>query len=231
MVFKMNKDGSQYQVLYSFIAPSGNLVFPNALREASDGYLYGTTYRGGGDSEGIIYRMPKTGGYDFITAFASGKGNPVGALAEGPGAWLYGVTQESGNFQGGHLFRFRIGGASAIYILHHFGEGNLGRDPGTGVVLDLAGAIYGTTQYGGFGGGFGTIFRVDVRPILSIRPAGSLLEISWPRNGDTYNLQVTHNLALPFGPFNVGVTNVGERVTATFPKESGDRFYRLQQAQ
>lgn len=231
MVFKMNKDGSQYQVLYSFVAPSGNIVWPNPLFEASDGYLYGTTYRGGEDSEGMIYRISKAGAYNFITAFTAGKGNPVGALAEGPGGWLYGVTQESGNFQGGHLFRFKIGGASTIYILHHFGEGNLGRDPGTGVVLDPAGAIYGTTQYGGFGSGFGTIFRVDVRPILSIRPLASGMELSWPNHGDTYNLQVTHNLGLPFNPYNTGTTNTGERITATVPKESGARFYRLQQAQ
>jgi len=149
MIFKMNKDGSQYQVLYSFVAPTGTLIFPNPLCEGSDHYLYGTTYRGGGEGQGMIYRISKTGGYEFINAFPAGRGNPVGKLAEGPGAWLYGVTQESGDFEGGHLFRFKLGGPSPIYVLYHFGAGDLGRDPGTGVVIGPVGEIYGTTQYGG----------------------------------------------------------------------------------
>lgn len=227
MVFRLNKDGGQYQVIYSFVAPTGTLVFPNPLLEAGDGYLYGTTYRAGGASEGTIYRLSKTGAYEFIHAFASGRGNPIGRLAEGPGGWLYGVSQESGNFLGGHLFRFRIGGPSPIYILHHFGEGSLGRDPAVGVTLDPAGGIYGTTQYGGFGEGFGTIFRVDVRPILSARRNDGNLEISWPHNGDNYNLEFTPSLALPWAYYSGGFTNTGERVTATVPLQT-DRLFRLQ---
>jgi uncharacterized repeat protein (TIGR03803 family) len=231
MVFRMNKDGSQYQVLYSFVAPVGTLVSPNPLCEGSDGYLYGTTYRGGSNGEGIIYRISKSGGYEFIDAFAAGRGNPVGKLVEGGGGWFYGVTQESGNFNGGHLYRFRIQAAATIYILHHFGEGNLGRDPGTGVVLGSAGEIYGTTQHGGFSGGYGTLFRVDLRPILTIARTGTDILLSWPWNGETFNLQATDNLGLPWATISAGATISGERVNARVTPGAGPRFYRLQKPQ
>ena len=229
MVFRLNKDGSQYQILRSFTTAVGT-VSPNPLMQASDSYFYGTTYRGGANGQGTIYRVHISGDPAFVNDFPSGRGNPVGKLAEGPGGWLYGVTQESGNFGGGHLFRFKIG-ASPIYILHHFGEGSLGRDPGTGVVLGPAGEIYGTTQYGGFSAGYGTIFRVDVRPVLSIQRAGPNVEISWPWNGERYNLQATHNLGLPWAFHSLGPANVGERVTATIPPGSAAQFYRLEKAQ
>jgi uncharacterized repeat protein (TIGR03803 family) len=231
MVFRMNKDGSQYQALYSFVAPVGTLVSPNPLCEGSDGYLYGTTYRGGSNGEGIIYRISKSGGYEFIDAFAAGRGNPVGKLVEGGGGWFYGVTQESGNFNGGHLYRFRIQAAATIYILHHFGEGNLGRDPGTGVVLGSAGEIYGTTQHGGFSGGYGTLFRVDLRPILTIARTGTDILLSWPWNGETFNLQATDNLGLPWATISAGATISGERVNARVTPGAGPRFYRLQKPQ
>lgn len=225
-VFRLNTDGSEYQVIYSFSEPGGNLLFPNPLLEAN-GFLYGTTYRGGADQEGTIFRVSQTGAYQLIASFASGRGNPIGKLAEGPDGWLYGVTQESGNFQGGHLYRFRIGGASPIYLLHHFGEGNLGRNPAAGVIVDPAGAIYGTTQYGGSGAGFGTIFRLNVWPILSARLNGGQLQLIWPNNGDTYNLESAPHLGLPWTFYASGFPPSGETVTASVPLQDAGRLFRL----
>ena len=74
---------------------------------------------------------------------------------------------------------------------------------------------------------FGTIFRVDVRPILSARRNDGNLEISWPHNGDNYNLEFTPSLALPWAYYSGGFTNTGERVTATVPLQT-DRLFRLQ---
>ena len=230
MVFALNKDGSQYQVLYSFVAPIGTLVAPNPVTEGSDGYLYGTTSRGGGDGRGMIYRIQKSGGYEFLHSFDVGKGGPIGKLVEGPGGWLYGVTQDSGDFEGGYLFRFRIGPSSVIHTLHHFGKGNLGRNPGTGVALGAADEVYGTTQYGGFGSGFGALFQVDLRPVLAIRKTGADLELSWPWNGENYVLQATPNLGSNWMFSAAGATNGAERVTATVPVQSGAWFYRLEKA-
>jgi uncharacterized repeat protein (TIGR03803 family) len=228
MVFRLNKDGSEFQVLYSFVGPIGTLLAPNPIREASDGYLYGTTYRGGGNNRGSIYRISMAGAFEFLHAFAVGGGGPIGQLAEGPNGWLYGVTQDSGNFDGGHLFRFKLGPASPIYILHHFGEGNLGRNPAAAPVIGAAGEIYGTTPYGGFGEGFGTIFRVDVAPILAVRRAGAgSLELSWPWNGETYHIEATPDLASFWSYYAPGPANIGERVIATVPLATDAQYFRL----
>jgi uncharacterized repeat protein (TIGR03803 family) len=216
MVFRLNKDGSDYRVVYSFVAPVGSLVAPNPLCEASDGYLYGTTYRGGGSNRGTIFRVHESGDYQFLHAFGAGRGGPVGRLVEGPGGWLYGVTQDTGDFEGGYLFRFRIGPSSAVYALQHFGEGSL----------------YGTTANGGFGSGFGTVFRVDLRPVLAIRTAGAAMELSWPWNGENFNVQVTSNLGSNWLPSGIVWTVNGERVSATVPAPppTSAQFYRLEKA-
>ncbi len=231
MVFRLNKDGSQYQVLFSFVAPLGMLVSPNPLMEATDGYLYGATRLGGGNGQGSIYRMSKGGSNEFLHAFTSDRGRPVGQLVEGPGGWLYGVTEDSGDFEGGHLFRFRLGSVSTVHVLYHFGNGISGRNPGGGLVVNSSNEIVGTTREGGFSSGFGTIFKVELRPVLGIRSVGDNFELSWPWNGENYNLQTTPNLAGPWSNPGVSSTNVGERVIATVPPGLGAGFYRLEKAQ
>ena len=230
MVFQMNKNGSQYAVLHSFPA-GGPLVSPNPLLAAGDGYLYGTTRLGGANGQGSIYRISTAGAYQLLHSFASDKGRPVGALAQGPDGWVYGVTEDSGTFEGGHLFRFKTGASTAVHVLHNFGAGPLGRNPAAGVAVDAAGEIFGTTQFGGFGAGFGTVYRVELRPILSVRRAGTNLELSWPWNGEDYELHTTHNLAAPWNLYGSGFGHDADRVTATVLPGPGDRFFRLEKAQ
>jgi uncharacterized repeat protein (TIGR03803 family) len=217
-------------VLHSF-PTGGPLVSPNPLLAASDGFLYGTTRLGGANGQGSIYRISTGGAYQLLHSFASDKGRPVGTLAQSSDGWLYGVTEDSGTFDGGHLFRFRAGASTEVYVLHHFGDGLLGRNPAAGVAVDPAGEIFGTTQAGGFGAGFGTVYRVELRPILSIRWAGPNLEVSWPWNGEDYDLHTTHNLAAPWNLYGSGFGNVVDRVIATVPPGPGDRFFRLEKAQ
>jgi uncharacterized repeat protein (TIGR03803 family) len=69
-VFKLNKDGSAYTVLYSFggFTSDGG---PSGLVEGSDGALYGTTVYGGYDSVGgTVFRLNKDGsGYLMLHSF------------------------------------------------------------------------------------------------------------------------------------------------------------------
>ena len=94
-----------------------------------------------------------------------------------------------------------------------------------------SGEIYGTTQYGGFGPGYGTVFRVDMIPIVAIRRLGDDAEMSWPLDGETYNLQTAENLAGSWRFFSTGITNEPDRVSVTVPLGTGAHFYRLQKSQ
>jgi uncharacterized repeat protein (TIGR03803 family) len=58
MVFKLNKDGSAYSVLYSFGTNSVNGNRPAAsLLKGSDGAFYGTTRYGGENNQGTVFRL------------------------------------------------------------------------------------------------------------------------------------------------------------------------------
>jgi uncharacterized repeat protein (TIGR03803 family) len=46
-------------------------------------------------------------------------------------------------------------------VLYTFTNTNQGWQPDAGVIRDASGNLYGTTQFGGTAGGFGTVFRLD----------------------------------------------------------------------
>jgi uncharacterized repeat protein (TIGR03803 family) len=96
--------------------------------------------------------------------------NPFGDLAHDATGNLYGATLYGGRFdcdQGqGCGIVFKLDAAGNETVLYSFTDGADGGFPGSGVVADAAGNLYGTTEAGGdfsCGGGFGcgTVFRID----------------------------------------------------------------------
>jgi uncharacterized repeat protein (TIGR03803 family) len=51
--------------------------------------------------------------------------------------------------------------AQTFTVLYTFTESTQGQQPDAGLIRDAAGNLYGTTQYGGTAGGFGTVFKID----------------------------------------------------------------------
>lgn len=116
-VFRLNKDGSNYRILHSFGPryyndgqyPAGGVM------EGSDGALYGTTVRGGGEIPctggcGTVFRLNKDGsGYtNFIFGAAGSDGrHPASTLIQGSDGGLYGTTQGGGQLGLGAVFRLR----------------------------------------------------------------------------------------------------------------------------
>src|SRR5580765_4465294 len=61
--YKINKDGTGYQVLHNFGSVVADGANPQAgLVEGSDGFLYGTTFFGGSNDLGTVYKLKKDGG-------------------------------------------------------------------------------------------------------------------------------------------------------------------------
>ena len=57
-VFRLNRDGSQYVVIYSFGSSSGDGSYPKApLIRAASGGLFGTAQFGGNTNYGTIFRL------------------------------------------------------------------------------------------------------------------------------------------------------------------------------
>src|SRR5439155_1543057 len=109
IVFKLNNDGSGYNVLYNF-QTLGDGAYPrDALVEGSDGALYGTTPVVGNRDAGTVFMLNKDGsGYNVLYSFAAtgsdGRGPAAGLVKATDGAF-YGTTFSGGNMNLGTVFR------------------------------------------------------------------------------------------------------------------------------
>jgi uncharacterized repeat protein (TIGR03803 family) len=127
------------------------------------GNLYGTTSGGGtgtrcgGDGCGTVYELrPTQSGWeekivhDFTNDGKDGAVPGWGALFMDAKGNLYGTTA-SGGCCGGVVFKLtpQTDGRWKEAILYEFPGGVDGFEPNAGVVMDKAGNLYGTTDYGG----------------------------------------------------------------------------------
>jgi uncharacterized repeat protein (TIGR03803 family) len=148
-VFRMNKDGSSYQVLHSFEISADDGQDPLAeVMEGTDGLIYGTTSGDGTALGGTVFRMSKDGkNFEVVHNFAGypkDGSRPVGGLVEGADGLLYGTTSSGGSLFGGTLFAMHKDG-SGYSLLHEFDGGY----PKCTLVQDTNGVLYGTTSGGG----------------------------------------------------------------------------------
>jgi uncharacterized repeat protein (TIGR03803 family) len=159
--FKMDKTGELIW-LHKFQGANGNEPFTGLLRNAA-GNLYGTTIYGGKINNhvcslgcGVVFKLDGSGKETVLHKFNGVKEwFPVGPLVEDPAGSLYGVVQNFGSV-------FKVDKTGKETVLYNFGCGSDGCDPATGVILDSAGNIYGTTFDGGLGSQCcGVVFKLD----------------------------------------------------------------------
>lgn len=163
-VFKLNKDGTGYSIVYNFFSGAGDGYNPRALIEGSDGALYGITGGGGTNAgafgSGTVFKINKDGsGYSILYNFgALGDGSVPNSLIEGSGGALYGLTA-AGGAGSGTAFKLNKDG-SGYAILYKFGTpATDGKTPTAGLALGSNGELFGTTSAGGFN--LGTVFELS----------------------------------------------------------------------
>jgi uncharacterized repeat protein (TIGR03803 family) len=88
--------------------------------------------------------------------------NPATGLLMDSAGNLYGTTEFGGIHGLGTIFELspQGGGGYTPTVLHSFGRGTDGSEPWASVIMDGAGNLYGTTQFGGIHEG-GTIFELS----------------------------------------------------------------------
>jgi uncharacterized repeat protein (TIGR03803 family) len=149
VVFKVNTNGTGYQVLHTFAGAPADGRFPEGeLLQASDGLLYGTTFYGGTNDQGTIFAIERDGSlYRVVHHLGFSDGiNPEGGLLEGrEDGYLYGTTSYGGpvTYYGGTVFKVSKDGG-VFNMLCNFNVAS-GAGPDCGLVEGADGKLYGTT--------------------------------------------------------------------------------------
>ena len=163
-VFRFDPNSLSYSILHSFTGAGGDGATPYAaLLPNTDGELYGTTYRGGANGVGTIFKIGTSGaGYSVIYNFTGANGdgaNPTAGLIRGGDGALYGTTYGGGTNNHGTVFQISADG-TGYSIIHSFtGAKSDGAVPDAPLILGADGMFYGTT-YGGGTNNHGTVFRL-----------------------------------------------------------------------
>ena len=163
-----------FAVVHSFAGADG--AFPQAGLIAVDGLLYGTTYGGGKNGMGTVFKVAPSGAnFSVIHHFESMEGiHPHAALIQARNGQIYGTTSAGGFGTSyaffGSVFRMNPDTAQNDFsIVHRFMQTD-----GVGAQARLIeasdGALYGTTAQGGTVGN-GVVFRLVFVPVASITPS------------------------------------------------------------
>jgi uncharacterized repeat protein (TIGR03803 family) len=129
--------------------------------QATDGHLYGTTYLGGANDLGTIFKLSTTGTLTTLHSFAGTDGRePLAGLVQAANGSMYGTTYAGGSKGDGVVFKITASGT--FTTLHSFCSQMAcadGQNPFAGLVQGIDGNLYGTTLAGGAHGD-GTIFKI-----------------------------------------------------------------------
>jgi uncharacterized repeat protein (TIGR03803 family) len=155
---------------------------------ARDGNYYGTTFLGGSQQGGVIFRTTPSGGFSVFYNFCSqprcADGSaPLAGVVQGSDGNFYGAAGNGGTGASGDGTSFKVASNGALTVLHNFctspscGDG---AGPESTPIQATDGNFYGTTIYAGLGLG-GVVYKVS--------PGGtfSVLFGSDPAHGELLN--------------------------------------------
>ena len=165
-------------VLHKFTgSPDGSLPTSTLVQDKT-GDFFGTTFNGGdigcgGNGCGTVFKIARDGTETIIYSFHGGTDGeqPYGGLILDASGNLYGATTSGGGsgtgcrgYGCGTVFKITPDGTETV--LYAFAGGSDGWFPGSTLVRDRAGVLYGATEYGGNSSkycatdGCGTIFEI-----------------------------------------------------------------------
>ncbi len=170
-VFALKGSGSAWKDSTLVAFDGSNGAYPQTgLIADSNGNLYGTTSSSGTYNGGTLFELTKANGiWTLQTLWYFGNTadgvSPIGDLLMDQSGAIYGTTEHGGAHNLGTVFKLtQSGGVWTESVLYSFAGGTDGELPEAGLVMDKAGALYGTTYYGGdsstCNGGCGTAFKL-----------------------------------------------------------------------
>ncbi|MBV9991273.1 MAG: hypothetical protein JOZ72_08255 [Alphaproteobacteria bacterium] len=145
VVYRIAPDGTE-TVLHSFAGGAGDGLNPNGtLAEDGAGNLFGTTYKGGANDKGTVYKLAPDAAVSVLFGFTSGYANPMQGPTLDRHGNLFGTTTMQSNAV-----------VSDIFMVTPKGEGSIVYRPGVEMgstaapmLIDRKGNLFGTTPLGG----------------------------------------------------------------------------------
>ena len=200
--YQRGTSGSE-EVIYSFKGHPEDGAAPAAGLLNVKGTFYGTTFRGGKNRLGTVFKLTADGKETLVYSFAGGATDgayPQSSLVYVNGT-LYGTTSAGGatgcsNIGCGAVYAITPSGTEIV--LHIFGSSGDGAEPyADGGLVNMDGTLYGTTYVGG-AHGRGTVFSITTagaeRILYSFKggrdgayPLGGLIAVNGVLYGTTEN--------------------------------------------
>ena len=151
IIFSYNINTGIESVLHNFGNGTDGANPFCTLTQATNGLLYGVTYQGGANGDGIIFTYNITTGFETdVHDFSdTGSKSPIfEPLIQLNDSLLYGTSQYGGAYKGGTLFSYNII-TDSVTDLYDFGNGTDGKTLDGGLMRASNGLLYGLTLYGG----------------------------------------------------------------------------------
>lgn len=190
-VFKMSPAGALTTVHVFCVpgtCPDGDAPYAGVI-QARSGLFYGVTNNGGAGGYGTLYKMTASGTMTTLDDLGSTYGyKAYAAPVQANDGNLYGTTYTFGaNGDYGTLYKMTPSGS--LTVLYNFCAQWAcadGENPWGGLIQGADGYLYGTTEYGGASGSYGTVFRITLAGALEtlhsfsgtdgFRPYGALVQ-------------------------------------------------------
>jgi len=230
-VFRMSTPSGAIKEIFHFDGKNGATPYGPLVQDLA-GNFYGTTFSGGKNDTGVVFKITPKGAYkklfDFDSLPQQATNNsgawPTAGLTLGADGNLYGVAAQGGVNGSGTIFQISTTGAFNK-IIDFTGNGG-GSAPGgsavTGLALNSNGIFYGLTSLGGANGlgDFFSLTPVNLKEILII--AGPIFVLPGVPV-EIFGNELTQSAEVTFGgvqaQFQVGSDTY---LTATVPMDAVD---------